>query len=86
MLGLGYFAAWTASHPQQVKAVAADPSIVPKVQALAAKYKSEIATAQQLKPATIAALTANPTDQAAGIEAHRAWAERGQLKQTADDG
>ncbi|MDT4950705.1 MAG: hypothetical protein QOJ37_3300 [Pseudonocardiales bacterium] len=65
----GKVAGFTAAENATVKAVAADPSIVPKVQALAAKYKSEIATAQQLKPATIAALTANPTDQTAGIEA-----------------
>ena len=45
-----------------VKAVAADSNIVDKVQALAAKYAKELATAAKLKPATQAALTAHPND------------------------
>ncbi|MGH3498782.1 MAG: MFS transporter [Nocardioidaceae bacterium] len=52
-----------------VKAVAADPTIVPKVQALAAKYKSQLATVAKLKPTTAAVLAANPSDQAAQTEA-----------------
>ncbi len=43
-----------------VKAVAADPTIVTKVQTLAAKYKTQLATAAKLTPATQAALTAHP--------------------------
>jgi ACS family D-galactonate transporter-like MFS transporter len=38
-------------------------------QELAAKYKSELTTAAELKPATAAALAKNPTDQATGIKA-----------------
>jgi MFS transporter, ACS family, D-galactonate transporter len=51
-----------AAQNATVKAVAADPSIVTKAQSLANQYKSELATAAKLKPATQAALTANPTD------------------------
>ena len=50
----------TAEQNATVKAVAADPSIVTKVQALAAQYKPQLATAAKLKPATAAALTATP--------------------------
>ena len=62
----------TADQNSVVKAVAADPTIVPKVQTLAAQYKDQLATAQTLgakDPATLAALQANPTDQATGIKA-----------------
>jgi MFS transporter, ACS family, D-galactonate transporter len=58
--------------PQQnamVKEVAADPSIATKTQDLATKYKAEIATAALMKPATQAALVANPNDTAAQAEA-----------------
>jgi ACS family D-galactonate transporter-like MFS transporter len=52
------------SAPQNatVKAVAADPSIVTKAQSLAGQYKSQLATAALLTPATTAALQSNPTD------------------------
>jgi MFS family permease len=53
-----------------VKAVAADPAIVDKVQTLAAKYKAQLATAARLTPATQAALTKDPsntTTQAAAL-------------------
>ena len=49
--------------------MAADPSIAVKVQTLAAQDKAQLATAALLKPATAAALTANPTDQATQAEA-----------------
>ncbi|MGF7238568.1 MAG: MFS transporter [Frankia sp.] len=45
-----------------VKAVAANPAIVTNVQALAAKYKTQLATAAKLTPVTQAALTAHPDD------------------------
>ena len=41
----------------------------PAAQALAAKYSGELATAAKIDPATQAALTKDPTDQAAGIKA-----------------
>jgi hypothetical protein len=59
----------TAAQNATVRAVAADPSIAAKVQTLAAKYKTELATAAKLQPATQKALAANPTDPATGIEA-----------------
>jgi MFS family permease len=52
-----------------VKAVAADPGIPVKVQSLAGRYKSELATAALLEPATSAALAANPSDPATQVEA-----------------
>jgi MFS family permease len=52
-----------------VKAVAANPAIVPKVQALAAKYTTQLATAAKLTPATQAALGAHPTDAATQAKA-----------------
>ncbi len=58
-----------AAQNATVKAVAADPTIVPKVQAAATKYASELATAAKIDPATTAALTANPNDQQAQIKA-----------------
>lgn len=45
-----------------VKAVAADPTIVDKVQTLAAKYTAQLATAAKLTPATQAALTKDPAN------------------------
>jgi MFS family permease len=41
----------------------------PVAQQLAAKYQTQLATAQKLDPATQAALTKNPNDQQAGIKA-----------------
>jgi ACS family D-galactonate transporter-like MFS transporter len=58
-----------ASENATVKAVAADATIVPKVQAAAAKYKAELATAAKIDPATQVALTANATDQTAQVKA-----------------
>jgi MFS transporter, ACS family, D-galactonate transporter len=58
-----------AAENATVKAVAGDPTIVPKVQSLAAQDKSELATAQKLKPATQAALAATPNDPATQVEA-----------------
>ncbi|MEP7020305.1 MAG: MFS transporter [Pseudonocardiales bacterium] len=65
----GKDAALTPAQNAAVKAVAADPSIVTKVQALAAKNKAELATAVKLKPATQAALAKNPNDPAAQAQA-----------------
>ncbi|HEY1486941.1 MAG TPA: MFS transporter [Micromonosporaceae bacterium] len=59
----------SASENAVVKAVAADPTIVPKVQSLAAQYQAQLATAAQLKPATSAALTSNPSDPTTQAEA-----------------
>ncbi|HEV2635350.1 MAG TPA: MFS transporter [Actinocrinis sp.] len=59
----------TASENATVKAVAADPTIVTRVQSIAAQYKDQLATAAKLKPATIAALTATPNDPATQAEA-----------------
>jgi len=47
-----------------VKAVAADPTIVDKVQTLAAKYDKQLATAAKLSPATQSALSKDPTNTA----------------------
>jgi len=59
----------TAAQNATVKAVAADPTIVPKVQAAASKYATQLQTAAKIDPATQAALTANPTDQQAQVKA-----------------
>ena len=59
----------TPAQNAVVRAVAADPSIVPKAQGLAGQYKSQLATAAKIDPATQAALAANPSDQQAGIKA-----------------
>lgn len=59
----------TAAQNATVKAVAADPSIAVKVQTFAVQYKSELATAALLKPATQAALVSNPNDPAAQAQA-----------------
>ena len=53
-----------ASENATVKAVAADPTIATKAQTLAAQYKTELATAALLTPATSAALAATPDDPA----------------------
>jgi MFS transporter, ACS family, D-galactonate transporter len=58
-----------ATQNATVKAVAADPTIVPRVQTLAAKYQAQLVTAAKLKPATQAALTATPNDPATQAEA-----------------
>ncbi|MGH8862809.1 MAG: MFS transporter, partial [Jatrophihabitantaceae bacterium] len=60
---------FTAEQNATVRDIAADPTIVPKVQSLAAKYKTELATAAKLQPATQAALATNPNDVNAQIEA-----------------
>jgi MFS family permease len=52
-----------------VKAVAADPTIVPKVQGLAAQYSDQLVTAAAIDPATQAALLANPADVATQTKA-----------------
>jgi len=59
----------TPAQNAAVKAVAADPTIVTKVQGLAAKDQSQLATAAKIDPATQAALAKNPTDQAAQVKA-----------------
>ncbi|HLY33472.1 MAG TPA: MFS transporter, partial [Jatrophihabitantaceae bacterium] len=56
--------ALTPAQNAAVKAVAADPTIVPKVQGLAAQYATQLQTAAKIDPATQAALATNPTDQA----------------------
>lgn len=61
--------ALTAAQNATVKAVAADPTIVAKVQALSVKYQNELATAAQLTPATTAALRATPNDPAVQAQA-----------------
>jgi MFS family permease len=58
-----------AAQNATVRDVAADPTIVGKVQGLAAKYRTELATAAKLDPQTKATLAKNPTDTAAGIKA-----------------
>lgn len=65
----GKVAGFTAAENATVKAVAADPTIVEKVQEVSGKYKTELAAAQKLSPATQAALAQDPTDQVAGIKA-----------------
>jgi ACS family D-galactonate transporter-like MFS transporter len=59
----------TAAQNAVVKQVAADPTIVTKTQALAAKYQAQLATAAKIDPATQAALAASPTDTAAQAKA-----------------
>jgi MFS family permease len=61
--------ALTPAQNAVVKAVAADPTIVPKAQSLAAKYTAELATAAKLDPATATTLATTPTDQAAQVKA-----------------
>jgi MFS family permease len=61
--------ALTPAQNAVVKAVAADPTIAAKAQSLSVKYKTELATAPKVDPATRQALAANPTDPAAGIKA-----------------
>ena len=52
----------TASENATVKAVAADPTIATRVQAIATKDAAQLATAQKLTAQTQAALAASPTD------------------------
>jgi MFS family permease len=59
----------TPTQNATVKLVAADPGIAAKVQTLAAKYRTQLATADKLKPTTQAALSANPTDPVTQAEA-----------------
>lgn len=59
----------TATQNATVTAVAKDPTIVPRVRALAAKYAPELATAAVIDPATQAALAANPASTAAAAKA-----------------
>jgi len=61
--------ALTPAQNAIVKAVAADPTLVPKVQTLAAQYATQLGTAAKIDPATQAALAANPADQAAQVTA-----------------
>ncbi len=68
-MAAGHDPSLNAAENATVKAVAADPSIVTKVQSLAAQDKAQLATAAKLKPETSAALTANPTDPATQAEA-----------------
>ena len=59
----------TAAQSATVTAVAKDPAIRPRVQALAAKYAPELTTAAAACPATQAALAAHPADTAAAVQA-----------------
>jgi MFS transporter, ACS family, D-galactonate transporter len=59
----------TPAQNAVVKEVAADQTIAPRVQSLAVRYKAELDTAAKIKPATLAALTANPADPAVQAEA-----------------
>ncbi|HEY2793392.1 MAG TPA: MFS transporter [Micromonosporaceae bacterium] len=68
-LATGQDPSLNASENAVVKAVAADPTIVAKVQTMAAQYQAQLATAALIKPTTQAALAANPTDPAAQAEA-----------------
>ncbi|MHA6761436.1 MFS transporter [Streptacidiphilus sp. PAMC 29251] len=68
-LAAGQDPALTATQNATVKAVAANPAIIPKMQALSTTYRAQLATAAHLAPATLAALTATPGDPAAQAEA-----------------
>lgn len=59
----------TDAQNATVKAVAADPSIAAKVQALAARYAPQLATAAKLSDQTKAALSARPGDRAVQAQA-----------------
>jgi hypothetical protein len=59
----------TTSQNATIKAVAADPTIVSRVQSIAAKDAAELATAQKLTPQTQAALAASPNDPATAAQA-----------------
>ena len=65
----GHDASLTAAENAAVVQVVADPTIATKTQALATQYRAQLATAQKLKPATQAALAANPTDPATQAQA-----------------
>jgi MFS family permease len=58
-----------ASENATVAAVAADPTIVTKVKAAAAKYAAALTTAAKIPASVQAALAANPNDQAAQVAA-----------------
>lgn len=68
-LAAGQDPSLSPSQNATVKAVAADPTIVTKTQSLAAKYKTELATAALLKPATATALASTPNDPSVQAEA-----------------
>ena len=55
----------TPSQNAAVAAIAKDPTIATRVQQTATTHAAELKTAQEIDPATQAALLANPTDQAA---------------------
>lgn len=55
----------SASQNAAVAAIAKDPTIATRVQQTATVHAAELKTAQEIDPATQAALLANPTDQAA---------------------
>jgi hypothetical protein len=59
----------STSQNATVKAVAADPTIVTRVQSIAGKDSAELATAQKLTPQTQAALAASPNDPATQVQA-----------------
>ena len=59
----------SASQNATVKAVAADPTIATRVQAIATQDAAQLATAQKLTPATQAALAASPSDPATQAQA-----------------
>ena len=59
----------SASQNATLKAVAADPTIPTRVQAVAAKDSPELATAQKLTPQTQAALATSPNDPATQVQA-----------------
>jgi MFS family permease len=65
----GQVPGFSAAENRTVKDVAADPAIATRVQTLAAKYKTELATAAKIDPQTQAALAKDPTDAAAGVKA-----------------
>jgi MFS transporter, ACS family, D-galactonate transporter len=69
LLAAGQDPTLSAAQNAAVKAVAADPTIVTRVKTIAATDGAQLATAQKLKPATTAALSANPRDPATQAEA-----------------
>ncbi|TWP34242.1 MFS transporter [Leekyejoonella antrihumi] len=58
-----------AAQNSTVAAVAKDPSIVPKVQRLAAQDAAQLKTAAAIQPATLAKLQADPTNQQVAAQA-----------------
>jgi ACS family D-galactonate transporter-like MFS transporter len=59
----------SAAQNAAVVAVTSDPTIVPKIQAAAAKYPTQLATAAKIDPTTAATLAANPIDRTATVKA-----------------